>query len=383
VSEVHYRHWQPGDDAGVMRILEPMGWCTPARYAAKFDDPGLRPEDVLVAERAGRIVGHLMLPRRRLRFGGATLPFGGVGQVVVDPGARGQGIGSRLLKSALAHHRAAGAALAGLFTLPSLVPAYEMYRRHGFVPVTHRIVLRLPLAALPAPAGLTARPAAAADRPALARLLDDWAAEHAGVSVEAAEAPLAGQRLVTRADDAVVGRVEVADRPEGRQVRGGLLAAPGTPVADVLAAALMGETAEALPVVTNVESRVYAELAGLADGEERDGAVLMFACLGLARALAGLSVEVAGRLRHAGTPPLGATLALAESGEQVGLDWDGQILTVADPPDPAPPTITLSADALMPGLCGQPPPPPELAPTALWSALFPALRTEMRLVDCW
>jgi GNAT superfamily N-acetyltransferase len=360
-----------------------MGWITPEAYAAKFDDPGLRPEDVLVTERAGRIVGHLMLPHRRLRFGDATLPFGGVGQVVVDPEARGEGIGARLLGSALAHHRAAGAALAGLFTLPSLVPAYEMYRRRGFVPVARRAILRLPMAALPSPAGLIARPATAADRPALARLLDDWAAEHAGVSVEAADAPLAGQRLIVGSDGAVVGRVEIADRPEGRRVQGGLLAAPGVSVAAALAAALAGETAAALPVVTNAESRTYAELAGLAEGEERDGAMLMIACLGLGRALAGLSVEVAGRLRRAGAAPLRATLALAETGERVGLDWDGQVLTIADPPDSARPPVVVAADAFVLGLCGQPAAPPASAPPALWSALFPTLRAEMRLVDCW
>jgi predicted N-acetyltransferase YhbS len=387
VGEVRYRHWQPGDDAGVLRILGPQGWCTPERYAAKFDDPGLRPEDVLVAERDGQIVGHLMLPHRRLRFGGATLPCGGVGMVVVDPAARGQGIGSALLRRALAHHRAAGNALVGLFTMSTLVPAFAMYQRHGFVPVAHRAILHLPLAALPAAAGLTARPAAASDRPALARLLDGWAAEHAGVSVEAADAPLAGQRLVMGPDGAVVGRLEVVDRPAGRGVRGGLLAAPAVPVTAVLAAGLAGETAATLPVVTNAENRVYAELvafahrAGLDLREERDGATLMLACLGLAPVLAGLSVELAGRLRERAIRPLRATLAVADTGERVGLDWDGRVLTLAEP-DAAAPVLALPAAALVRALAGQPPP---LAPPLddVAAALFPARRTEMSLVDCW
>src|SRR5688572_16470293 len=88
VSAVRYRHWQAGDDDGVMRILGPHGWTTPERYAAKFDDPGLRARDVLIAEQEGRIVGHLMLPHRRLRVGTATVRFGGVGMVVVDEAAR-------------------------------------------------------------------------------------------------------------------------------------------------------------------------------------------------------------------------------------------------------------------------------------------------------
>ncbi|MCC6629352.1 MAG: GNAT family N-acetyltransferase [Chloroflexi bacterium] len=389
MSAVRYRHWQAGDDDGVMRILGPHGWCPPERYAAKFDDPGLRPRDVLIAEQDGRIIGHLMLPHRRLCVGTGTLRFGGVGMVVVDEAARGQGIGAALLRAGLAHHRAAGNVLAGLFTLPSLMPAYAMYEKYGFTSAMWRAVLRVPTPALPrATTGLTARPATEADRPALRRLLASWAVEHAGVSVEAGDAPIGDSRVVVRPDGEIVGRLEVVDRPEGRQVRGGLLAAPGVPVPAVLAAGLAGETASEVRVGTNVENRVYAELAALAAtagpawSEDRDGFTLMLTCTGFRRLLATLSVELASRLRASGAAPVRVALALAGSDERVAVEWDGRVLLILSAP-PDDPAIEIDPAALVRGLMGQDTAAPVPALADLWAALCPAGRAEMRLVDCW
>ena len=382
MTDIHYRHWRPGDDEGVMRILAPMGWCTPERYAAKFDDPGLRAEDVLIAERDGQIVGHLMLPHRRLRFGGATLPLGGIGMVVVDPAVRGAGVGRRLLDLAFAHHRAAGNALVGLFTQTNLVPAFEMYRRRGFVPVARRVSLHLPPAALQQRTdSLTARPATAADRAAITGLIDAWAEEHRCVSLDAATEPLADEQVISRADGTVVGSLEIVERPEGRAVRR-LLVAPGVDVAAVLAAALGDETAETVAVRTNPGNRVHRDLAPLAVRTDEDETRLMLASLGLARVLAGLALETAARLRAAGAAPVDVALTVAETGERVRLDWSGAVLTVDTARTGGTP-VTITTEHLLTGLAGQPSPPPSPALAPLWTALFPRCGVEMRLVNCW
>lgn len=383
MSEIRYRHWQPGDDEGVLRILEPLGWCPPERYAAKFDDAGLRPEDVLIAERDGQIVGHLMLPHRRLRFGGATLPLGGVGMVVVDPTARGAGIGAQLLDRALAHHRAAGNALAALFSMPSLTPAYGMYRRRGFVPIAQRVILHLPLSTLAARGtGLRARPATSADRPAIVRLIETWAETHRGVSVEAAAAPVAGQMVVVRPDGEVVGLLEIVEQPEGRAARR-LVTAPRIASAAVLAAVAAGEAGETLALVTNPGSRVHRELLPLAARAQEEETQLMLAVLSLRRVVAGLALEVAAQLRTAGAAPVEAGLTLAETGERLRLEWSGAVLTVEGAPAVGDAPATLTAEQVATGLAGRTPAPPSPALAPLWTALFPSRDLEMRLVSCW
>jgi len=52
--------------------------------------------------------------------------------MVVAPGARGRGIGRRLLTTAIAHARAAGCARITLLTDTDNVAAQRFYRRHGF-----------------------------------------------------------------------------------------------------------------------------------------------------------------------------------------------------------------------------------------------------------
>jgi ribosomal-protein-alanine N-acetyltransferase len=61
-----------------------------------------------------------------------------VTNVAVHPGARGQGIGRRLLGTLLAHHRARGAARAFLEVRPGNTEARRLYRALGFREVGRR-----------------------------------------------------------------------------------------------------------------------------------------------------------------------------------------------------------------------------------------------------
>lgn len=382
MQSIDYRHWQPGDDDGVMAILGPQGWCSPERYAAKFADAGLRPADILIAEQAGRIVGHLMVPHRRLCFGRTTVPFGGIGMVVVDPLVRGQGVGARLLELAMAHHQAAGNQLVGLLTHRSLIPAYPMYQRRGFVEIGRRVILTVPRAALgPAPQGWRARPVVATDRPALAELVAAWAVDHHGVSQEAGQEWAEDDWAIIDKNDRLVGRYQLVARPTGYRLRR-LMAFTGIPLRSVLAVTPPERGLDPLPIATTVECRAYPELAELATAEEEDG-VLMVALLSLVGLLASLSLEIAGRLREAGAPP--ARLILGRSGheEAVAIGWADGVLQLDRPTVTDPPPLQLDNRDWIRGVSGQPPPLPSAAPAALWLALFPPRWTEARLVDCW
>jgi GNAT superfamily N-acetyltransferase len=95
------------------------------RYVER--DPSFEARNVLVAERAGRLVACVQIFPRVLRAacggagGIAQVPIGGIGSVFTRPEARGQGVSSALLECARAQMRARGLELGVLFTA-----------RHGF-----------------------------------------------------------------------------------------------------------------------------------------------------------------------------------------------------------------------------------------------------------
>ncbi|WP_370946356.1 enhanced intracellular survival protein Eis [Amycolatopsis sp. cg5] len=98
-----------------------------------FGSSGPRPtawpvsdERRLVAE-AGAVHGYLRIRRFGQYFGGRVVPMGGLATVAVDPHARGKGVASGLLDTALSTMREDGQPLSTLFTT---VPA--LYRGRGW-----------------------------------------------------------------------------------------------------------------------------------------------------------------------------------------------------------------------------------------------------------
>jgi putative acetyltransferase len=80
----------------------------------------------LVAEQAGEIVGHAMLSRMTVSAGSRAFRALGLGPVGVLPGAQGSGVGSELIRSALAIAGALGEEAVFVLGEP------EYYARFGF-----------------------------------------------------------------------------------------------------------------------------------------------------------------------------------------------------------------------------------------------------------
>ncbi|MEB2346780.1 MAG: GNAT family N-acetyltransferase [Deltaproteobacteria bacterium] len=114
------------------------GWVVPGWPGRPGDffrryldaDPSFEPRNVVVAERAGRLVGCVQIFPRALRVrpgegpprnGFAQVPLGGIGSVFTHPEVRGSGVASALLERAIAEMQARGLELSLLFAT-----------RHGF-----------------------------------------------------------------------------------------------------------------------------------------------------------------------------------------------------------------------------------------------------------
>lgn len=90
--------------------------------------------DLLVAERAGRVAGAVVhvgpgRPRSAIFPGDWSV----IRMLVVDPAARGHGIGRALVAAALERARLAGAPAVGLHTSPIMASALRLYEAIGFV----------------------------------------------------------------------------------------------------------------------------------------------------------------------------------------------------------------------------------------------------------
>ena len=109
-------------------------WLAYRRHLlATLDTKG--PEDRIVAERGGVVVGSVLLyPPAAGAFG----PAGGDGRwpevrlLAVLPEARGHGVGSALMRECVRRAREMGAPVLGLHTTDMMRAAVRMYERMGF-----------------------------------------------------------------------------------------------------------------------------------------------------------------------------------------------------------------------------------------------------------
>ncbi len=120
----------------------------------------------VVAEDGGRIVGHLAVWPFAQRFGGRSVPMGGVGGVAVAIDRRGRGIGSLLLAAGLDLMADRG------LVVSTLLPSVPLpYRRWGWEVagdhVRRRLALRELLALPTPPDDVVLRPWSDDDLPAL------------------------------------------------------------------------------------------------------------------------------------------------------------------------------------------------------------------------
>ena len=133
MSQVSIRTMRQGERERVLDLLEgAFGFREIfARYMKR--DPLLQPEDTLLALVDDIPISCVQIFSKRIRLRGETVPLGGIGSVATATSHRRQGLGSELLRRALAEMERRGMALALLFA--DLVGFYE---RLEFVSVPQR-----------------------------------------------------------------------------------------------------------------------------------------------------------------------------------------------------------------------------------------------------
>lgn len=138
-SDITYRRYKPGDEGGIVSTMNAcfdtfrdFGLNKDTWLAYEAIDDGFEKENALVAEHAGKVVGHVQIIRRNVKIGDATfVPMGGIANVSTIPEMRGRGISTTLITHAVDLCRRNGIPLSGLFTGYGSV-AHRVYRRVGF-----------------------------------------------------------------------------------------------------------------------------------------------------------------------------------------------------------------------------------------------------------
>jgi len=157
-----------------VRELLSRGFSRPAglgtTYAALYDrlcaDHSAGRTRSLIAERDGRLAGHVLVLSRQFCFHESRVPGATITMLVVDPDYRGEGVGSRLLSAAEDAAAEDGAALVQL----SGDPAY--YGPRGYVEGYRRSECEMPVDRVREDPRVTCRPLTPADIPVLSELAE-------------------------------------------------------------------------------------------------------------------------------------------------------------------------------------------------------------------
>jgi len=122
---------ETGADAEAIRAVHLAAFPTSAEadLVARLSED--RDNEIsLVAEQAGEIVGHVVLSRMSVTSGSRAVRALGLGPVGVRPGTQGSGVGSKLIRSALAIAGTLGEEVVFVLGEP------DYYRRFGFSAAT-------------------------------------------------------------------------------------------------------------------------------------------------------------------------------------------------------------------------------------------------------
>ena len=109
-------------------------------FATQLDRPGVV---LLVAERAGKVVGYAYAGQEGYDYMSLRGPAGALYDIVVDPAHRGGGIGRQLLEAALAALKAGGAPRVLLSTAEGNTAAQRLFLSAGFRPTMREMAREL------------------------------------------------------------------------------------------------------------------------------------------------------------------------------------------------------------------------------------------------
>ncbi|OWY60073.1 hypothetical protein B7486_71165, partial [cyanobacterium TDX16] len=128
VDELAIRPEVPADHAAVAEVVAAaFGGPVEARLVEAIRaSVGYRPELSLVAERAGEVVGHVMISEATVVDGCIGAPAATLSPLAVHPDHQGEGVGAALVEAVLARADAAGEGLVLLEGDP------RYYGRFGF-----------------------------------------------------------------------------------------------------------------------------------------------------------------------------------------------------------------------------------------------------------
>lgn len=137
-TDVRLRSFRSGDERELLRVNAAafahhpeQGALDHAGLEERMAEPWWNPEDLLIAEEDGRVLGFHWTKLHPAEPG--RTPVGEVYVLGVDPAAQGRGLGRTLTLAGLAHLRDRGAGEILLYVEADNDPAVALYRRVGFV----------------------------------------------------------------------------------------------------------------------------------------------------------------------------------------------------------------------------------------------------------
>jgi predicted N-acetyltransferase YhbS len=117
-----------GDHPLINHLLhESLSGPSLQEYQAELEDPHYAPEHRLLVKNQGRIVAHVRVSYREMKYGGRTLPVALIDQLATLPEHRGLGLARALLDQAEQNAIEAGASLAMLSTTEPII-----FRKRGW-----------------------------------------------------------------------------------------------------------------------------------------------------------------------------------------------------------------------------------------------------------
>lgn len=141
-NTITYRHWQPGDDDAILKLLVPAEQCREDYYRKKFNSPSLEPEGIRIALLGEKVVGHVYGSQTSLFAEGRRQDFGLVTLVYVATEMRRQGIATHLMQDLNAYFERKG--YRGSILYVETTEAYKLYQKVGFQKVTRELRTELP-----------------------------------------------------------------------------------------------------------------------------------------------------------------------------------------------------------------------------------------------